>query len=118
MNKSEEDYSDPQRVSNSSITPHLLGFSGLAISVGGYIAVMLLSGTSGWWTPTYIAALLICGAAGIGLGIMTVIRAGKLTRGRIAARILGIISAAAGGIILGIVGSLLILMLLLSSSSR
>lgn len=116
MTKSEKD--SPAQVPNSSITPPLLGLSGLAIGVGGYIAVMLLSGTSGWWTPPYIAVLLICGAAGVGLGMMTVMKAGKLLRGKIAARILGIMSAAVGGIILGVVGSLLILMLLLSSSSR
>ena len=113
MTKSAKD--NPSQAPNSSITTALMGVSGIVIGVGGYLTVMLLSGEGGWWTPQYIVALLTCGAVAVILGVMTIFRAERSIRWRIALRILGILSIVAGSIILSLVISLLILMWLLSS---
>lgn len=109
--------------SNASTTPRTsamtvvaLGAAGIVIGVGGYLAVMLLSKESGWWSLPYVAALLTCGLLAIFLGSKATISSGKLSNGKILARIVGIISTVVGTLIVGMLGAVLLLMLMLSGS--
>lgn len=103
----------PQQTSAASVIA--LGTAGIAIGIGGYLAVMLL-GRSGWWSAPYVLSLLICGLAAIFLGSRSIIKSGKLSSGKILARIVGIISTVVGTLIVGMLGAVLLLMLMLSAS--
>lgn len=104
----------PQRTSAASAV--LFGASGIAIGVGGYLAVMLLSKESGWWSLPYVLSLLICGILAITLGAKSIMKSGQLSNGKILARIVGVISTVVGTLIVGMLGAVLLLMLMLSSS--
>jgi hypothetical protein len=92
-----------------------LGVTGIVIGAGGYLAVMLLSKESGWWSAPYIASLLTCGIVAVTLGAMATNKSGRLPNQKILARIVGIISMVMGVLITGLVGFALLLMLMLSS---
>ena len=104
----------PQRTSAASVV--LLGTVGIVIGIGGYLAVMLLSRESGWWSLPYVSSLLICGILAITLGAKSIMKSGKLSNWKIIARIVGIVSTVVGTLIVGMLGAVLLLMLMLSSS--
>lgn len=104
----------PALPKESPVKAIAFGTAGLVTGIGGYLTVMLLSRVSGWWSAPYITSLLICGTLAVILGMKANLKSGKLSRWKILVRILGIMSTVIGAIIVGLVGSMLLLMLMLS----
>lgn len=93
-----------------------LGLVGLAVGISGPAVVMVASKSSGWWSVPYIITLVICGLLAAILGIAAIRKSGKLVEYKVLARVLGVISTVVGSIIVGVVGSFLLLMLMFSAS--